>query len=149
MLFVETIDGTIGGIKFPSKAHEGDAGWDVYSRENKILQPGEHHKFNLGFKILGQKGKVYITQARSSFAINHGINVIGNVIDNGYRGEVSVILQNSNSIGEFEIKENDKIAQILVVPVEDDGVLFVDGVIQDEFVNLPSREEKGYGSSGK
>ena len=147
MLIIRTVKSTPPGFIHPIKSYEGDAGWDVRSIEDKILQPGEHYKFKLGFKIIGQPGKVYLTQARSSYAINYGINVIGNVIDNGYRGEVSVILQNSNAIGKFEVKRGDKIAQILIQNVDDDNTLIINGNLI--ITELSKREEKGYGSTNE
>lgn len=131
----------------PTKSYIGDAGWDVMSMEDKVLQPGEHYQFKLGFRILGQPGKVYITHGRSSLAIKHGIDVIGDVIDNGYRGEVSVILQNRYGVGETEIKKGDRIAQILIQDVDDDSRLMIDG--RDYTRELGFRKDNAYGSSGK
>lgn len=144
MLRIETIAGKIPFI--PTKQHIGDCGWDVYSLEHKILQPGETYKFMLGFKILGERGKYYRTEDRSSMALK-GLKVIGPVIDNGYRGEVSIILHNMLNIGEFEIKKGDKIAQILVELVEDDNVLETNGELQT--ITLTDRNTSGYGSTGK
>jgi len=143
-----SIQPMVDGLKLPDKDYEGDAGWNLYSLDKKVLQPGEHFKFKLGFRIIGESGWVYLTQARSSYAINYGINVIGNVIDSGYRGEVSVILQNSNTIGEFEVNIGDKIAQLLVMPVDTGNSLLVHGALVKQ-LELKTRADKGYGSSGK
>jgi dUTP pyrophosphatase len=137
---------TLKKIKLPSKSYAGDAGWDVYSQESYLLAPSEAHKFALGFYIIGEVNKVYITHGRSSLAINHGIDVIGDVIDNGYRGEVSVVLQN-NSLNHFKIAKGDKIAQILVQYVLDDNILIADG--KTHLIPTKVRGIKGYGSTGK
>lgn len=143
MLRIESIR---EGFYLPTKAYKGDAGFDVKSMENKIMQPGEVYKFKLGFRILGEPGKVYITEDRSSLA-SKGFIVVGRIIDNGYRGEVSVILNNTLGCGEIEIKVGDKIAQILVHNVDDDNLLIAD----DEPIQtlLTERENHGTGSSGK
>lgn len=126
----------------PTKAHEGDAGWDVYSRENYELLPGEVHHFKLGFHIQGERGKMYEVQARSGLAKNHGINTIGNIIDNTYTGEVSAILHNTSSNTKI-FKINDKIAQIVIVNIDDDNKI----ELVDE-IKETHRGENGYGSTG-
>lgn len=148
MLKIKKIEGKI--YHKPAKSYQGDAGWDVRSCERKVLQPGETHRFLLGFSIIGEPGRVYMTEDRSSMALK-GLHVVGRVIDNGYAGEVSIILYNANGAGEIEIKDGDKIAQILVMPVSDDSLL-IDGEksLLDQYAaqSLPSREDKGTGSSG-
>jgi dUTP pyrophosphatase len=145
MLRLETIEGK--EPELPTKSYKGDAGWDFRSMEHKILQPGECYRFMLGFRIIGERGKVYITHARSSLAINHGLDVIGDIIDNGYRGEISIVLQNTYGFGEVEINKGDKIGQILIQDVDDTAKLIVDSVVIDN--ELPERLDQGTGSSGE
>lgn len=130
-------------LKLPSKAHAGDAGWDVYSRERVRLLPGEMYRFKLGFAIIGKPGKVYIVEGKSGMA-ESGIDTMGNVIDNQYRGEVSALLIN-HSQNEAHFTEGMKIAQILVQDVEDDNNLFIDNRPIEE----TDRGDKAYGSSGQ
>lgn len=144
MLRIEKIEGK--AYYKPTKSYKGDAGWDVRTTERKVLQPGEVHRFMLGFRIIGESGKVYLVEDRSSLALR-GLIVTGRVIDRGYMGEVSVIMHNTNSVGEEFFMEGDKIAQILVIPVDEDNLLIDQG---DEFApELPYRDDKGTGSSGK
>lgn len=140
MLNVEPVEG-VTDLLLPTKKNEGDAGWDVFSREIKTMRPGETYQFKLGFKVIGEPGKVYLVQDRSSLALR-GLSVSGNVIDNGYRGEVSVIMTNNSQHEEWFIK-GDKIAQILVLPVDDDGI------INGKKIELTNRGDQGYGSTGK
>lgn len=144
MLKIESIEGKY--FINPTKSYIGDAGWDVLSLERKVLQPGEIYKFLLGFRIIGEPGKYYRTEDRSSMALK-GLKVVGPVIDNGYRGEVSIILANTLSLGEIEINYGDKIGQILIHNVEDDSTLIINKKLQ--YSELKNREDHGYGSSGK
>lgn len=139
------IESLVENLKVPTKSYKGDAGWDVYSLEYNKMQSGEIYRFKLGFRIVGEPGKVYKIEGKSGLA-GFGITTIGNVIDNGYNGEVSALLVNLNS-NSIEILEGDKIAQILVQNVDDDNLLIVD----DEPVQtlLPTRGDNAYGSSGK
>jgi dUTP pyrophosphatase len=140
MLNVEPVDG-VTDLKLPLKKNEGDAGWDVFCRERVTLQPGDTHQFKLGFRIKGERGKVYLVQDRSSLALR-GLSVAGNIIDNGYEGECSVIMTNHSNAEEW-FMEGDKIAQILVLPVEDDAIL------NGEELLVKLRGDQGYGSTGK
>ncbi len=142
MLKIKTIEGKKPFL--PTKSYLGDAGWDVRSLEEITLLKGQIHQFKLGFAIEGEIGKVYITEDRSSLALK-GLIVSGKVIDNGYRGEVSVILTNiANAC--YKINIGDKIAQILIYNINDSNVLEVDGLLTAS--DLPIRESKAYGSSG-
>lgn len=126
----------------PTKAHKGDAGWDLYSLEEMMISPGGRHKFKLGFAIIGERGKAYIVQGRSGLANNFGITTIGNVIDNQYRGEISAILLNTSN-KKIHVKPGDKIAQLVIVNIDDDNILET----VDEIENT-DRGDKGFGSSG-
>src|SRR3990167_8710593 len=79
--------------KPPTKSHPGDAGFDVYSQENITLWPfiWNRHRFNLGFAIQGERGFEYRIEGRSGLAFKKGITTIGNIIDNGYRGEAHAV----------------------------------------------------------
>jgi len=130
----------VDDLKPPSKAHEGDSGWDVYSREDIEIMPHGRHSFALGFAILGERGKMYLVQAKSGLALR-GITTIGNVIDNQYRGEVHALILNS-AFASCYIKKGDKIAQIVIVNDDDDSILEF-GKIEET-----SRGDGGFGSTG-
>ena len=134
----------VGDLKPPSKAHRGDAGWDVYSRERITLLSGQSHRFKFGFVIIGKPGKVYVVEGKSGLAGRNGVDTMGNVIDNGYRGEVSALLINHGRQPVW-FMEGDKVAQILVQDVEDDADL----VINDEPLEDTERGDGAYGSTDK
>lgn len=130
-------------FKKPTKAYLGDAGWDIYSREDVSITPYNKYTFYLGFTIIGERGKMYRTEGKSGLAVRHGITTIGNIIDNGYRGEATVTLVN---LGQetVDINVGDKIAQLVIYNVDDDNDL-----IETEFLEIPERGTGGFGSSGK
>lgn len=129
-------------IKLPTYAHPGDAGMDIYSREDVLLKAGSRYDFALGFKTEIPAGYVGIIFDRSSLAQKAGLHHLAGVIDAGYRGEWYVILQNLSN-QEYQIKKGDKIAQILFLPITQ--------VQLEEVVELrnSSRGEGGFGSTGK
>lgn len=131
-------------LKVPSKAHPGDAGWDVYALTGAIIMPGDRWSFNLGFRIIGEPGKVYIVAGKSGLAKEKGINTIGNIIDNQYRGEVTALLHNTSKYY-FQVEAGQKIAQILVQNVDDDNILLVE---DNTCVEETERGSNGFGSSG-
>lgn len=130
--------------RIPDKSYAHDAGFNLYSPDSYIIKAGKVQKIPLGISIYGENGIMYLIQERSSMALK-GIFTIGNVIDSGYTGEISVILLNSSD-DRFEIKEGDKIAQLIQVKIADD-----DEIVQpwNNSEQLPSRQRNGYGSSGK
>lgn len=103
----------IDGIIIPTKAYFGDAGFDVYSPVCCVIEPGKRKQIKLGFAIEIGPTEVCVMSERSGMAIKYGITSIGNIIDSGYRGEVSIILHNAGE-SEFVINKNDKIGQMIV-----------------------------------
>jgi len=81
--------------------------------ESKILKPGEFHQFKLGFAIELPKYHFARIEGRSGNAIMSGIDTIGNIIDENYRGEISAILVN-NSEYDFVVLKGDRIAQMVI-----------------------------------
>lgn len=104
--------------KHPYKAHRGDAGWDVLSCEDYVLQPGERHQFKLGVAIEVSEHEFVLMSERSGMAIKYGVTSIGNIVDSNYRGEISIILAN---LGQepFEVKKGDRIGQLIVIKLGD------------------------------
>ena len=126
----------------PKYAHPGDAGMDVFSRENHLLQPGERHTFELGFNAELPNGYVALVWDKSGLAHKQGIHSLAGVIDAGYRGEYVAILFNSGQYP-YQIKQGDKIAQILIQAVEQANIVTVDDI------NTTDRSDGRYGSSGR
>ncbi len=102
--------------KLPSYGHLGDAGFDVYSMEEKVLAPGERYIFSVGFALEFPEGFVAIVKDKSSTS-KAGLHTMGGVFDAGYRGEYNVQLINLSSKS-YTVEQGDKIAQILIMPVE-------------------------------
>ena len=128
--------------KLPSYSFKGEAGLDLYAIEDYLLKPGERRLFKLGFAMELPLGYVALIWDRSGLAKKHGIKTMGGVIDPTYRGEVGVILLNTSN-EPFEIKEGDRIAQMLIQKVE-----YVDVVESDE-LSETERGAGGFGSTGR
>ncbi|OGY89283.1 MAG: hypothetical protein A2927_00415 [Candidatus Komeilibacteria bacterium RIFCSPLOWO2_01_FULL_45_10] len=104
-------------VKIPSYAHSGDAGLDLFSREDKELKPGERHIFLLGFALEFPAGYAAVVKDKGGLPKNYGLHTLGGVFDSGYRGEYNVNLIN---LGQepYQIKKGDKIAQLLILPCQ-------------------------------
>jgi len=127
----------------PKYAHEGDAGFDLYSIESYILKPMERRGFPTGLKAEIPIGYEMQIRPKSGLALNEGITVLNTpgTIDPGYRGEIGVILIN-HSKDSYIIKKNEKIAQ---------GVIkkFEKAVFEEvEELSETKRGEGGFGSTG-
>ena len=131
-----------GGI-LPTKAYEGDAGWDLRTPHDFQLEPGEFGKINLHVCIEGERGKYYRVEDKSSLAAL-GLQVRGGIIDNNYRGPIHVVIQNF-SAKPIKFEKGTKIAQLLVCPVEDDNQI----ELLEEINQDTERGNGGFGSSGE
>ena len=130
------------GIKIPTKAYQGDAGFDVYAPERIVLFPQTHKQIKLGLMIEINQNEVCVMSERSGMAIKNGTTSIGNIIDSGYRGEISIILYNTKT--EKVIYEKDeKIGQMLIIQLGNQNLEIVDELSQSE------RQDKAHYSSGK
>jgi dUTP pyrophosphatase len=127
----------------PSYAHEGDAGLDLYAVNELILNPGERGLVHTGIQIELPKNTEAQIRPRSGLALKNGITTLNSpgTIDEGYRGEIGVILIN-HSNEEFKIEQGMKIAQMVIKPV------FKVDIIETLELSDSERKEKGFGSSG-
>ena len=126
----------------PYKKHEDDAGIDLRAKYDVILKAGETKRIETGVTLEMSKGLVGLIKPRSSYGVK-GINTTAGVIDAGYRGEISVVLQN-HSDKEFEIKKGDRIAQLLIIPC------IVEIEFEEGKAPLNSkRGANGFGSTGR
>ncbi len=127
----------------PSYAHEGDAGLDLYAVNELILNPGERGLVHTGIQIELPKNTEAQIRPRSGLALKNGITTLNSpgTIDEGYRGEIGVILIN-HSNEEFKIEQGMKIAQMVIKPV------FKVDIIETLELSDSERSEKGFGSSG-
>src|SRR5690606_14376964 len=96
----------------PTKAHEEDAGFDLYCNESKTLFPLKQYVINTGIAFHIPNGWRGVVHGKSGLAAREGIDVLGGVIDSNYTGEVKVILVN-NGVEDYTINKGDKVAQIL------------------------------------
>jgi dUTP pyrophosphatase len=129
----------------PSRAHEGDAGLDLQAAEAATIAPGQRATVATGIAVEIPTGHAGLVLPRSGLAARHGIALVNapGLIDPGYRGEIQVLLLNTDSREAFEISPGDRIAQLVLSPVvEGDPV---------EVTELAAsvRGEGGFGSSGR
>ncbi|HZD59879.1 MAG TPA: dUTP diphosphatase [Anaerolineae bacterium] len=131
-------------MPMPRYAHDGDAGCDLRSRIDQIIPPGERALIPTGISIAIPAGYAGFVQPRSGLALKHGISIVNTpgLIDSKYRGEIGVILINTDKSDSFEVRKGDKIAQLVVLKVEHAHFTVVDEL--DETV----RGDKGFGSTG-
>ncbi|MCS5720473.1 dUTP diphosphatase [Herbiconiux sp. CPCC 203407] len=139
-----SIEILISAANVPSYAHPGDAGADLLSAEAVTLEPGERRLVGTGVSIALPDGHAGFVVPRSGLAAKHGITVVNSpgTIDAGYRGEIKVILLNTDSRVPYDIAVGDRIAQLIVMPVT--RAVFV------PVQTLPGsdRGEGGFGSTG-
>jgi dUTP pyrophosphatase len=131
--------------RLPSRAHAGDAGVDLYAAETATLGPGERASVGTGIAVEIPDGHAGLVLPRSGLAARHGIALVNapGLIDSGYRGEVRVLLLNTDRDEAFEIAPGDRIAQLVVSPVADAEPVEVDALGESE------RAKGGFGSSGR
>ena len=129
----------------PARAHDGDAGYDLHAAEPVVLGPGERASVGTGIAVAIPDGHAGLVLPRSGLAARHGISVVNapGLIDAGYRGEVRVLLLNTDLQSAFEVAAGDRIAQLLVVRVE--GPQLEEAVELDE----TGRGGSGFGSTGR
>ena len=127
----------------PARAYTGDAGLDLSACERVELAPGERAVVGTGLAVAIPEGYAGYVQPRSGLAAKHGISMVNTpgLVDSGYRGELKVILLNTDRRETFIVEAGMRIAQLVVLPVPD-----VDPVVVDE---LPASERgvRGFGSS--
>lgn len=129
----------------PRYAHPGDAGMDLVATTSLTLLPMQRALVPTGVAIALPQGYVGLVTPRSGLALRHGISMVNapGVIDAGYRGEIGVILWNTDSAESFDVATGDRIAQLVVMRVSEATFLSVD--------SLPGshRAEGGFGSTGR
>jgi dUTP pyrophosphatase len=127
----------------PSHAYEGDAGVDLVSCEHVALAPGARAVVGTGIAVEIPEGYAGFVQPRSGLAARHGIGVVNSpgLIDSGYRGEVRVVLLNTDSEESFVVEPGMRIAQLVVAPVASVRLVEVEELAASE------RDVRGFGSS--
>ena len=107
------------GAVLPAQAYPGDAGLDLAACEGTTLEPGERATVPTGIAVEIPEGFAGFVQPRSGLAARHGIGVVNSpgLIDSGYRGEIRVVLLNTDTRNTFTVEPGMRIAQLVVVPV--------------------------------
>jgi dUTP pyrophosphatase len=127
----------------PERAYSGDAGFDLSTCERIKLGPGERAVVPTGLAVAIPEGYAGFVQPRSGLAARHGISVVNSpgLIDSGYRGEIRVVLLNTDAGHTFVAEPGDRIAQLVVLSVPELELVEVD--------ELPATERgvRGFGSS--
>jgi dUTP pyrophosphatase len=129
--------------RLPGSAYAGDAGLDLASVEDVMLAPGERRSVGTGLAVAIPDGHAGYVQPRSGLAARHGISVVNSpgLIDAGYRGELRVVLLNTDRDQPFQIRPGDRIAQLVVLELPRVEVREVEELPDSE------RAERGFGSS--
>ncbi|MEE9390217.1 MAG: dUTP diphosphatase [Candidatus Aminicenantaceae bacterium] len=127
--------------KLPLYQHKGDAGLDIFSSIDCVLEKGEVKPVSSGIKVAIPEGYVGLIWDKSGISLK-GVHRLAGVVDSGYRGEVKVVMVN---LGDepFVIEKGMKIAQLLIQPINEVEVVEV------EELEETSRGEEGFGSTGK
>ncbi|MGL4912115.1 MAG: dUTP diphosphatase [Romboutsia sp.] len=127
----------------PNFAHKGDAGMDLYSTEEVTIPPSKTALIKTGISIQLPKMTEAQVRPRSGLALKHSVTVLNTpgTIDEGYRGEIGVILINHGEC-DFTVTKNMKIAQMVIKPIYDIDIVEVDEL------NDTDRGEGGFGSTG-
>lgn len=125
----------------PNYAHSGDAGMDLYSLEDKELKPGQRYNFMIGFALEFPAEYVAIVKDKGGPSNKYGLHTMGGVFDSSYRGEYNVELINLSQEA-YTVKKGDKLAQLVILPVERAELEEVDELEES------SRGDGRFGSTG-
>jgi len=130
--------------RLPVRAHDDDAGYDLHALEPQCLEPGERALLRTGIAIELAPGHAGMVLPRSGLAAKHGIAIVNapGLIDAGYRGELKVLLLNTDRTAAFEVAAGDRIAQLVIVAVA------APEVVEADALAATVRGEGGFGSSG-
>jgi dUTP pyrophosphatase len=129
----------------PTRAHEGDAGLDLYSCEAAHIGPGERWSVGTGVGVEIPAGHAGLILPRSGLARDHGISLVNSpgLIDSGYRGELRVLLLNNDPAETFRVQAGDRIAQLVLVPIA------LAAPVETAVLADSARATGGFGSSGR
>jgi dUTP pyrophosphatase len=128
----------------PTRAYSGDAGLDLYSVEAALIEPGQRASVGTGVAVAIADGHAGLVLPRSGLAARHGIALVNapGLIDSGYRGELRVLLLNTDPSEAFAIAPGDRIAQLVIVSLPEVELS------ERSALDDADRGERGFGSSG-
>jgi dUTP diphosphatase len=129
----------------PARAYAGDAGLDLTSAEHHVIEPGERAVVSTGLAVAIPEGHAGLVVPRSGLAARHGITIVNapGLVDSGYRGDVKVVLLNTDRRETFVVEPGMRIAQLVVIAVPE-----LDPVEAGDLAET-DRGARGYGSSGR
>jgi len=132
-------------LPLPRYAHPGDAGLDLHSREELTLAPGQRAAVATGIAVALPAGYVGFVHPRSGMALHHGIAVLNSpgTIDGGYRGEIRVVVRNTDTAQPYTIRRGDRIAQLVIQQFVTADLIHVERLPQS------ARGAGGFGSTGE
>lgn|SRR5699024_7671776 len=132
------------GLPLPEYAHDGDAGADLRTSVDAVIEPGERATLPTGLAIALPQGHAAFVHPRSGLAARHGVTIVNapGTVDSGYRGEIRVTLLNTDAHAPVKFERGDRIAQLVIQRVERAAFVEAD--------SLPSTERGagGFGSTG-
>lgn len=132
-------------LPVPRYQRDGDAGFDLHSRVDLMLAPGERAVIPTGLALAIPRGYAGFVLPRSGLAARRGITLVNSpgLIDSGYRGEIRVVLLNTDPREAFQVKRGDRIAQMVIQRIEEVLLNHVDELDETE------RGTGGFGSTGR
>ncbi len=125
----------------PKYALPGDAGMDIFSNQEVILEPNQRRLVSTGIAMQIPPDYVGLVWDKSGIAAKHGIKTMAGVIDSSYRGEIKILLCNLSN-QPYKIEKNNKIAQILIQPIKQKEIIEVENLEETK------RGVGGFGSTG-
>jgi len=133
------------GAVLPTRAHPGDAGLDLYALEPCRLEPGERGAVRTGVAVEIPEGFAGLVMPRSGLAARHGVALVNapGLIDSGYRGELVVLLLNTDREHAVELGAGDRIAQLVLTPIA------TPAIVEVERLSEHVRGDGGFGSTGR
>ena len=129
------------GAIMPTRAHETDAGLDIYARERKLIRANSSAVFDTGVHVELPFGTVGMLKSKSGLNVKHGLTSEG-VIDVGYTGSICVKLYN-HSPKDYIVEAGDKISQLVILPI------IIPDLEQTESLEDTDRGNGGFGSTGR
>jgi dUTP pyrophosphatase len=129
----------------PAQAQDGDAGYDLHAAEAAAVPPGARVSVGTGVALAIPAGHAGLVLPRSGIALKHGVTLANSpgLIDSGYRGEVRVLLMNTDRVEPFQVDVGDRIAQLVIVRHESPELVEVSTLDES------ARGEGGFGSTGR
>lgn len=129
--------------RMPERSNPTDAGADLFSIESAMIHPGERRIIGTGISLELPEGFYGRVAPRSGLAAKHGVDVLAGVVDSSYRGEIKVVLLNTDRHNTFHVEKGDRIAQLIVESH------FNFPFVQSDTISNSDRGQGGFGSTGR